>query len=132
MVIVDRYLHRAGRAALDTINEDDPVHLQLRAYLGGDIEFHFQASLFDDLAEEPAVRRLIERHFRYVMTIIERLVTEGIERGELREVNPALVAATIAGAALYMSQPEVADRVGLAKPEPVNDMLDLILPGLTR
>lgn len=131
LIVLDRLLHRAGRMALEELDDTLPVSTQLRRYLGGDLDLHFQASLFDDLADEPAARRLLDRHFRYVMSIIEELVATGIDRGELRSVDPALVAATIAGASLYMSQPEVAERVQHPdRPDPVFGMLDLILPGL--
>ncbi|MGH1503477.1 MAG: TetR/AcrR family transcriptional regulator [Acidimicrobiales bacterium] len=134
LVVLDRLLHRAGRHALETIDVVDAdlgVLDQLRRYLGGDIGLHFQASLYDDLADEPAARRLLDRHFRYVMTVIEELVRLGVERGEVRPVDPAVVAATIAGASLYLSQPEVAEQVMTdAERRPVHEMLDLILPGL--
>ncbi len=131
LVVLDRLLHRAGRHALDALDADLGVLDQLRRYLGGDIGLHFQASLYDDLADEPAARRLLDRHFRYVMTVIEELVRIGVERGEVRPVDPAVVAATIAGASLYLSQPEVAEQVMTdAGRRPVHEMLDLILPGL--
>ncbi len=134
LVVLDRLLHRPGRHALETIDAvaaDLGVLDQLRRYLGGDIGLHFQASLYDDLADEPAARRLLDRHFRYVMTVIEELVRLGVERGEVRPVDPAVVAATIAGASLYLSQPEVAEQVMTdAERRPVHEMLDLILPGL--
>ena len=76
----------------------------------------FRAEAYDDLADDPAARRLLDRHYRFGMKVIERLVTLGIERGEFRPVNPSVVAATIAGAGLYLNQPEA--RGHRARPEP--------------
>ncbi len=132
LVVLDRLLHKKGRASLTKIKDSDPVVDQLRAYITGGVHIHLNASVFDDLAEDPAGLRMIDTHYRYVMTVIERLVTLGIERGELPgDLNPPLVAAVLAGASQYLSQPEILSVVARDEADALNQLLDLLAPGLT-
>ena len=66
------------------------------------------------------------------MTVVERLVTEGIEKGELRDVTPSVVAGAIAGSSLYLTQPEVTADIGLDKSKASEEMLDYLLASLPR
>ncbi len=79
LVVLDRFLHRVGRNALDGIDSEAPYTEQIRRYFVGAVELQRRTSAFaDDLADDPAARRLFDRHFRYVVSVIERLVDEGI------------------------------------------------------
>lgn len=131
LLVLDRFLHRIGRSALAAIRPNSPIVEQIRQYVTGGIDLQLQAAAFaEDLADDPAARRLLDRHFRYVMTVIERLTALGVERGELRPVNPAVVAGTIAGSALYMTQPEVVADIGLDRKALVEQMLGFLLHSL--
>lgn len=133
LVVLDRFLHRIGREALTEIDEADPIIDQIRRYIAGGFELQRLATvLAEDLADDPAARRLLDRHFRYVMTVVERLVTEGIEKGELRDVTPSVVAGAIAGSSLYLTQPEVTADIGLDKSKASEEMLDYLLASLPR
>ena len=83
-----------------------------------------KSRLADDLADDAPARRLVDRHYRYVMTVVERLVSLGIESGEFRPVNPAVVAATITGTALYIGEPDIADGIGLDSADATTQVLD--------
>lgn len=130
-VVLDRFLHKKGRRALDAIDPAEPFDLQLRAYLAGGVEFELQSRLADDLADDAAARRIVDRHYRFVMTVVERLVSMGVEAGDFRPVNPAVVAATVTGTALYLSDPTIAADTGLDAATAVDQVLDLVLPSLT-
>ena len=131
LLVLDRFLHRVGRSALAAIRQSSPAVEQIRQYVKGGIELQRQAAAFaEDLAHEPAARRLLDRHFRYVMTVVERFVHLGIEHGELRLVNPVMVAATIAGSSLYLTQPEVIEVIGLEREALVDELLDFLLRSL--
>jgi len=133
LVVLDRFLHRIGRAALAEIDPTDEIIDQIRRYVAGGFELQRLATVFaEDLADDPAARRLLDRHFRYVMTVVERLVIEGIERRELRDVTPSVVAGAIAGSSLYMTQPEVTADIGLDKSRASEEMLDYLLASLPR
>ncbi len=130
LVVLDRFLNKKGRSALQAINHDDPVIDQLRSYLTGGLEFQLKATLSEDLADDAPARRLVDRHYRFAMTVVERLVRIGIDQGEFRQVNAAVVAATVAGASLYLGQPEIFSDIGLPATELVDQMLDVVLPSL--
>ncbi len=130
LVVLDRFLHKKGRAALDAVDPTEALIDQLRHYIVGGLEFHLERSLFEDLSDDAPARRLVDRHFRFVMTVFQRLVTLGIERGEFRPVNPAIVAGAVAGSSLFMSQPEIIDDIGADLRTITNEMLDYLLPAL--
>jgi AcrR family transcriptional regulator len=131
LVVLDRYLHRKGRAALAAIDPNDSTVEQLRTYITtGGIGPHLQNTAYDDLTEEPAARRLLDHHYRFTMTVIERLLETGMNSGELRPLNASVVAASVAGACLYLSQPDVVDDIGEDRAEITAAMLDYLLPSL--
>lgn len=130
LLVLDRYLHRTGRSALASIIADSPVIDQIRQYMKGGADFALKAVLYDDLADEPAARRLLDRHFRFSIEVTARLVERGVQLGQLRLVNPWVVAATIAGSSIYMVQPETIEDIGLPRAEIIDQMLDVVLPGL--
>jgi hypothetical protein len=96
----------------------------------GGIEFHLERALFEDLSDEAPARRLLDRHFRFVMTVFQRLVTLGIQRGDFRAINPAIVAGAVAGSTRFMSQPEIIDDIGLDLRTIITELLDYLLPAL--
>ncbi len=130
LIVLDRFLHKKGRAALDSIDPSDDLIVQLRRYIVGGIEFHLERALFEDLSDEAPARRLLDRHFRFVMTVFQRLVTLGIQRGDFRAINPAIVAGAVAGSTRFMSQPEIIDDIGLDLRTIITELLDYLLPTL--
>lgn len=131
LVVIDRFLHKKGRSALDSIDPTEPFDTQIRRYLAGGVTFAWESRLADDLADDAPARRLVDHHYRFVMTVVERLVSLGIEAGQFRPVNPAIVAATITGATLYIDEPDMAERLGLEASDTLEQILDLVLPSLT-
>ncbi len=132
LIVLDRFLHRVGRTALAAARPDASVAEQISDYIQGGAEIQRQTTEFaEDLADEPAARRLLDRHFRYVMAVLESLIAEGVRRGEFREVSPAMVAAVITGAATYMTQPEVLADIGTDEPAAIQDLIDFVLSALS-
>lgn len=130
LVVLDRRLHRMGRAALGSIVATAPLLEQVRQYIEGGVEYQMFAPLLDDLTDDAPARRLVDRHYRFVMTVVQRLVALGIERGEFADVDPAVVGAVVTGSSLYMMQPEISTDTGLSVTELVSGMLELVLGGL--
>ncbi len=130
LIVLDRRLHEMGRAALDSIDPAAPLIDQLRQYIEGGVEYQMFAPMLDDLADDAPARRLIDRHYRFVMTVVRQLVAEGVDRGEFVNVDPAIVGAVVTGSSLYLMQSEIAEDTGLAMSTLVAGMLDLILGGL--
>lgn len=131
LVVLDRRLHRMGRAALDSIDPGAPLADQIRQYIAGGVGYQLFAPMVDDLADEAPARRLVDRHYRFVMTVVQQLVGIGIERGEFTaKVDPAVVASVVTGSSLYFMQSAVAEDTGLGLTQLVTGMLDLVLGGL--
>lgn len=130
-VVLDRLLHKKGRAALAAVDHEDTAVDQLRAYLRGSSEIHLQASVFDDLAEDAPGRLLVDSHYRFVMTVVERIVNSGIAKGEIpTRVNATLVAAVLATAAQFVSRPEILEAVALDEDDAIDQVVDLLVPAL--
>lgn len=132
LTVLDRFLHRVGRTALAAIDESAPIPARIRAYFHGGAEILRQTITFaEDVSEEPSAARLIDRHFRYVIAVVEDMVRQGVESGEFRPVNPAVVSAALTGATLYLSQPDVRFGLGSDEFEASDEVLDLVLPALS-
>lgn len=130
LIVLDRYLHRMGRTALDAIDTDAPLIHQIRQYIEGGIEFQMLPQLFDDLADEAPLRRLVDRHYRFVMSVVERLIRVGVDEGEFGDVTPSVVAAVVTGSSLYLTQPEIIEDTGLPIDDLISQMLDITLASL--
>jgi AcrR family transcriptional regulator len=128
LLVFDRFLHRVGRSALDSIDSSQPYAVQIRDYFLGGVELQRISLVFgEDLADEPAARRLFDRHYGYVMAVVEQLVRSGIDTGEFRPVTPAVVAGLLAGGAQFFNQPEVQADHDLDLERAVDELLDLVV-----
>jgi AcrR family transcriptional regulator len=131
LIVFDRFLHRVGRAALESIDESASHAEQIRAYFLGGLELQRITLVFgEDLADEPAARRLFDRHYGYVMAVVGELVKRGIERGEFRSVTPAVVAGMLTAGAQLFNQPEVVAENGLDMAAATDELLDLVIRAL--
>lgn len=131
LIVLDRFLHRVGRAALHAVDPGAAIAEQVRAYINGALELQrLTAAFADDLADDPAARRLLDRHFRYVMSVSESLIERGIDAGEFRPVSPGVAAGMLAGSGLYFSQPGILDDVGMTRDEASREMTDIVLRSL--
>lgn len=131
LIVFDRFLHRVGRSALDAIDVTTSFADQLRAYFRGGIELQRISQVFgEDLADDPAARRLFDRHYGYVMAVVEALVARGIEAGEFRPVTARIVAGMLAGGAQLFNQPDVLADAGIELPAATDELLDLVTRAL--
>lgn len=130
VLVVDRVMHRIGETALAAIDFEAPAAVQLRQYATASIGYVFRSTTADDLAEVPGARRILDAHYRFAATLLERIVATGIDRGEFRRVDSSVAATTILAAAVRLSNPEVAEDLGVPLEESLGEMLDLVLGGL--
>lgn len=131
LLVFDRFLHRVGRAALDSIDETSPHADQIRSYFLGGLELQRISLVFgEDLADEPAARRLFDRHYAFVMAVVEELVERGIAAGEFRAVTPRVVAGALAGGAQLFHQPDVLTDSGAELATATDELLDLVIRSL--
>lgn len=131
LTVFDRFLHRVGRAALESIDETAPYATQIRAYFLGGLELQRISQVFgEDLADDPAARRLFDRHYGYVMAVVEELVERGVSAGEFRPVTPRVVAGMLAGGAQLFNQPDVLADSGIELAAATDELLDLVTRAL--
>ena len=79
---------------------------QIREYFLAGVELQRQTVAFaEDAADEPAMLRLLDNHYRYVTAVVEGLVAEGIRRGEMKAVDPRIAAAVFTGAGEFLTRP---------------------------
>ena len=131
LIVFDRFLHRVGRAALESIDETAPYAAQIRAYFLGGLELQRISQVFgEDLADDPAARRLFDRHYGYVMAVVEELVEQGIAAGEFRPVTARVVAGMLAGGAQLFNQPDVLADSGIELAAATDELLDLVTRSL--
>jgi AcrR family transcriptional regulator len=131
LIVFDRFLHRVGRAALDSIDASTTLATQIRAYFVGGLELQRISHVFgEDLADDPAARRLFDRHYAYVMAVVEELVERGIAVGEFRPVTPRIVAGMLAGGAQLFNQPDVLADAGIELADATEELLDLVTRAL--
>jgi AcrR family transcriptional regulator len=132
LLVLDRFLHRVGRAALDNIDPGASHADQIRAYFTGAVELQRLTHVFaEDLADEPAARRLFDRHFEFVMSVTAGIVRRGVAAGEFRPVSPSVVAGVLAGSALYFNQSGFLAEAELDHDAAVDELLELVTRSLT-
>ena len=128
LIVLDRFLHRVGRAALDSIDTAQSFADQIASYFLGGIELQRLTHVFgEDLADDAAARRLFDRHYGFVMAVTEQLVTDGVAAGEFRAVDPAIVAGILAGTGMFFNQPTVQTDIGLDLEHAIDGALDLVV-----
>lgn len=130
LLALDRFMHRIGREALESIDPAATPAAQLRQYVTADVRYAFQAAAYDDLSDVPGARRLLDRHLRFAATVIERLVENGIELGAFRALEPSVVAAVLVAGRVRLADPDVTDEVSVPLDAALDHMLDLCLQGL--
>jgi AcrR family transcriptional regulator len=132
LIVLDRFLHRVGRAALDAIDSERSHAEQITSYFLGGIELQRLTHVFgEDLADDAAARRLFDRHYGFVMAVTEQLVRDGVEAGEFRAVEPAIVAGVLAGTGMFFNQPDVQVDSGLDLERAIEGALDLIVRSIS-
>lgn len=131
LIVFDRFLHRVGRAALESIDEGTSYADQIRSYFLGGMELQRISLVFgEDLADDPAARRLFDRHYAYVMAVVEELVARGVASGEFRAVRPRVVAGLLAGGAQVFQQPEVLADADIDLAAATDELLELVIRSL--
>lgn len=133
LIVLDRFLHRVGRAALDQIDGTAPFAEQIARYILGAAELQRLTNVFaEDLADEPAARRLFDRHFEYVTAVTEGIVRRGIAAGEFRDTPPAVVAGALTASAAYFSQSGLLAEAGLDYDTAIATVVELVTRALSR
>lgn len=132
LTIVDRRLHRIGRAAIESLDPSMSPLDTLRAYLQAANEAVAPESVMisSDLAKVAGAGRLISGHEAYLIAVAQDLLDRAVAEGQIPPVDTAAVAHILGSLGREFARPEVAETVH-ASPKDTADMVsELILEGL--
>ena len=133
LLVVDRQLWRIGGAAQRTIADDMAPLDALRAYLRA---AHVAVSRAThawsrDIRTVPAVRALVDSHNQYLVDVTRMLLDTAVGRGDVAGVDTAAVARVLAGLGRSFADPEVARTLRSSPRQAADEMVEIILQGLT-
>jgi AcrR family transcriptional regulator len=132
LTIVDRRLHRIGRAAVGQLDASMSPLDALRAYLhAASVAVQPESVAFGEaLAHLPGAQRLIDAHEHYVVAVTQNLLERARDAGEIRPVDTAAVAHVLGGLGREFSRPGVAEIAAASPKETADAVTDVILRGL--
>jgi len=132
LTVVDRRLHRIGRAAIEKLDASKSPLDSLRAYLrtANEAVQPETAVMSVDLVRVAGASRLFDAHEAYLTAVTQNLLDLAVEQGQIPTVDTAAVAHVLAGLGREFARSEVAD-VAVASPKDTADAIsELILQGL--
>jgi AcrR family transcriptional regulator len=132
LTVVDRRLHRIGRAAIAVLDADMPPLHALRAYLRAANEaVQPEAVVMSaDLAKVAGAGRLFDSHEAYLVAVAQSLLDRAVAEGQISELDTAAVAHVLGGLGREFARPEVAEIVHGTPKETADAISELILQGL--
>ena len=132
LTVVDRRLHRIGRAAVEALDQSMSPLDTLRAYLQAANEAvqPESAALSADLAKVAGARRLFDTHESYLIAVAQNLLDRAVAEGQIAPVDTASVAHVLGGLGREFSRPDVAEIVQSSPKETADAVSELILQGL--
>lgn len=134
LLVVDRLLQRTGREAMAKAHAlDNPIE-RVHAYIStASNSLHRETEAFSvDVAAEPAVHRLFQDHYHFATSVVARLIQDGIDRGQLRGVNPQLVAEVLYAGLDRLQEPAVLRLTRLNNAKAIQQLFDLLVYGLAQ
>jgi AcrR family transcriptional regulator len=132
LTIVDRRLHRIGRAAIEALDASMPPLDALRAYLQAANEAvqPETVAISADLVQVKGARRLVSTHEAYLIAVTQNLLDRAVAEGQIAPVDTASVAHVLGRLGGEFARPDVAE-MALASPKETADTIsELILQGL--
>lgn len=132
LTVVDRRLHRIGRAAVEVLEPGMSPLDALRAYLRAAHEAvqPEAVALSADVAKVGGAGRLFDAHAGYLMAVTQSLLDRAVEEGRIAPVDTAAVAHVLGGLGREFARPEVAEIARVSPKETADSIAELILQGL--
>lgn len=134
LCVMDRRLHRIGRAAAGAIQPDMDPLTALRAYLratnlavGPTTE-----SFARELAAVPGATRLVNEHGNYIIAVTEKLLDRAVEEGLIEPVDTGALSLILGGLGSYFSRPQVIPLIEDSPKATADAIMEIVLRGLGR
>jgi len=132
LTVVDRRLHRIGRAAIEALDTSMTPLDALRAYLRAANEAVQPEALVlsADLAKVAGARRLFDAHEDYLIAVTQSLLDRAVAEGQIPPVDTASIAHVLGGLGREFARPDVAEIAQAPPKETADAISELILRGL--
>jgi AcrR family transcriptional regulator len=132
LAVVDRRLHRIGRAAIASLDATLPPLETLRRYLGAVNEAvrPTTAEFVRDFADVPGAHRLFDAHEGYVIAVARNLLERAVAEGQIEKVDTAAVAHVLGSLGREFSRPEVMPVIAGSPKETADALAEILLRGL--
>ncbi|MDJ0787769.1 MAG: TetR/AcrR family transcriptional regulator [Myxococcota bacterium] len=132
LTIVDRRLHRIGRAAIEAMDESMRPLEALRTYLQRANEAVQPESvvLASDLANVRGGGLLMSSHESYLIAVAKSLLDRAVAEGEIAPVDTGAVAHVLGSLGREFSQPDVAAIAQGSPKETADAVAELLFLGL--
>lgn len=132
LAVVDRRLHRIGRAAIAALDPSFTPLDALRRYLAAVNEAvrPATAECIRDFAGVPGARRLFDGHEGYVIAVARSLLDRAVAERQIAAVDTFAVANVLGGLGREFSRPEVMTLIAASPKETADALAEIILRGL--
>ncbi len=134
LTVVDRRMHRIGRAAIGSLDASLGPMASLRAYLRATNEaVQPETAAFSlDFAGVPGAKRMLDAHEGYVMAVTQSLLDRAVAEGEIDPIDTAAVAHVLGGLGREFARPENAELAAVSPKVSADGVADILLRGLER
>ena len=132
LTIVDRRLHRIGRAAIEALNASMQPLDALRTYLqtANEAVQPETVAMSADLAQVNGAQRLVSTHEAYLIAVTQNLLDRAVAEGQIVPVDTASVAHVLGRLGGEFARPDVAEIAQASPKETADAISELILQGL--
>jgi AcrR family transcriptional regulator len=134
LTVVDRRLHRIGRAAASVVEPDMDPLTALRAYLRATNEAVGPTTeVFSrEFSAVPGGTRLTNEHGNYIIAVTRRLLDLAVDDGLIQPVDTVALSLVLGGLGSYFSRPEIIPLIRESPKATADAIIDVILRGLDR
>jgi AcrR family transcriptional regulator len=134
LMVVDRRLHRIGRAAMGAIEPGMDALTALRAYLEAATTAVAPTTeaFARELATVPGGAQLAQAHANYVTAVTERLLERAVAERQIAPVDTGALALVLGGLGAFFARPRVIRRLGAPPKATADAILAIVLRGLAR
>ena len=132
LTVVDRGLHRIGRAAIEALDPSMAPLDALNVYLESVSEAvqPTAASGSRDFAAVPGAKRLFDAHEDYVVAVAQSMLDRAVSEGLIQPVDTGALAHLLGGLGREFSRPEVAPLIAESPKETAGAVIRIIMRGL--
>jgi AcrR family transcriptional regulator len=132
LTVVDRRLHRIGRAAIEALQASMRPLDALRKYLQSANEAVQPEvlALSAHLAKVRGAERVLSAHEGYVIAVTQNLLDRAVEEGQIAPVDTAAVAHVLGRLGGEFARPDVAEIARASPKETADAISEIIVQGL--